>query len=108
MSVPAANARFSRRAIAGFVLVCVALPITFLPAIWAILHDQSTSAYRATTLLGIPLGTAGLVLCLLALVDIPRSGGRIRGRGLAIAGVVLGVLGAAAATPLILGVAFRR
>jgi hypothetical protein len=106
MSEPQPHAEVSRRAIVGFVLICLALPITFAPATWAVLHDQGTSAYRVTTLLGIPLGIAGLVLCLLALVDIPQSEGRLRGRALATAGLVLGALGAAAATPLILGALF--
>lgn len=98
----------SRIAVAGFVLVCIALPITFFPVSWAVSHDQDQSVYRLTTLAGVPIGTIGMLLSFLALVDITNSEGKLRGKGLALATIVLGVLGAASAAPLILGALFRR
>lgn len=102
------GAHVSRIAVAGFALVCLALPITFLPVSWAVTHDQDQSAYRLTTLAGVPIGTIGMLLSFLALVDITNSEGKLRGKGLALATIVLGVLGAASAAPLILGALFRR
>ena len=108
MSDSTVSTHVSRIAIAGFALVCVALPITFLPVSWAVTHNQDESAYRWTTLAGIPIGTIGLLLSFLALVDIANSGGKLRGKSLALGTIVLGALGAASATPLILGALSRN
>jgi hypothetical protein len=105
MQEAASETKTVRRAIWGLVLVCVALPITFLPWAYALMNDLSESSYRWTTLVGIPIGTAGLLLALIALADAPRDAHRTR--RIAMTTVVLGVLGAASATPLIMGAIFR-
>lgn len=96
----------SKRAIWGLVLVSIALPLTFLPFIWAAMQGEGASSYEATTLIAVPLGTAGLTLALLAASDISHSQGELRGGRLAMIAIVLGAIGAAAATPLILGALF--
>jgi len=106
MTEPMPDAPISRRAIWGLVLVCIALPLTFLPFAFAAIQGQGPSSYEATTLIAVPLGTAGLLLSLLAASDISHSEGRLRGGRLAMTAIALGAIGAAAATPLILGALF--
>jgi hypothetical protein len=106
MAQPADAAPVSKRAIWGLVLVAIALPLTFVPFVWGAIQGEGPSAYEATTLLAVPLGTAGLVLALLAASDISHSQGALRGGRIAMTAIVLGAIGAAAATPLILGALF--
>jgi amino acid transporter len=109
MSEPRSDAPFSKRAVWGLVLVAIALPLTFLPFAWAFIQDEGPSSYEATTLttlIAVPLGTAGLILALLGASDISQSQGELRGGRLALTAIVLGAIGAAAATPLILGALF--
>lgn len=96
----------SKRAIWGLGLICVALPLTFVPFLWAAVQGEGPSSYEATTLIAVPLGTAGLVLSLLAASDVAHSDGQLRGGKIAMVAIALGAIGAAAATPLILGALF--
>lgn len=106
MSEPRADAPVSRRAIWGLVLVGIALPLTFLPFVWAAIQGEGPSSYETTTLIAVPVGTAGLVLSLIAASDIAQSEGELRGGKIAMTAIALGAVGAAAATPLILGALF--
>lgn len=99
-------APISKRAIWGLVLVGLALPLTFLPFVWGVLQGEGPSSYETWTLVAVPLGTAGLLLSLLAASDISHSEGHLRGGRIAMTAIVLGAIGAAAATPLILGALF--
>jgi hypothetical protein len=103
MSEPASEAPVSRRAIWGLVLVGIALPLTFLPFVWAAISGEGPTAYETTTLIAVPVGTAGMLISLVAAADISHSEGRLRGGRIAITAIALGAVGAAAATPLILG-----
>lgn len=100
------GAPVSKRAIWGLVLVAIALPLTFVPFVWGMIQGEGSSSYEATTLIAVPLGTAGLLLALLAASDISHSQGRLGGGKIAMTAIVLGAVGAAAATPLILGALF--
>ena len=107
MAESRSDAPVSKRAIWGLVLVCIALPLTFVPVLWGgVLEGEGVSSHAATTLIAVPVGTAGLLLALLAASDIRQSDGRLRGWGIAMTAIVLGALGAAAATPLLLGIVF--
>jgi hypothetical protein len=106
LTEPAPDAPISKRAIWGLVLVGIALPLTFLPFAWAAVQGEGPSSYEATTLIAVPVGTLGLILSLLAASDISHSDGQLRGGRLAMAAIALGAIGAAAATPLILGALF--
>ena len=106
MSESRPDAPISKRAVWGLVLVAIALPLTFLPFAWAFIQGEGPSSYEATTLIAVPLGTAGLTLALLGASDISQSQGELRGGRLALTAIVLGAIGAAAATPLILGALF--
>ena len=106
MSEPRSDAPISKRAVWGLVLVAIALPLTFLPFAWAAIQGEGPTSYEATTLIAVPLGTAGLILALLGASDISQSQGELRGGRLALTAIVLGAIGAAAATPLILGALF--
>lgn len=101
MSEPRSEAPISKRAIWGLVLVGIALPLTFLPFVWAASQGEGETSYATTTLIAVPVGTAGLTLALLAASDIAHSQGALRGGRIAMTAIVLGAIGAAAATPLI-------
>lgn len=103
---PAEEAPVSKRAIWGLVLVAIAFLLTFVPFVWGAMRGEGPSAYEATTLIAVPLGTAGLLLALIAASDISHSQGRLGGGRIAMAAIVLGAVGAAVATPLILGALF--
>ena len=107
MSQSRSDAPVSKRAIWGLVLVAVALPLTFVPVLWGgVLEGEGVSSHSATTLIAVPVGTAGLLLALLSASDIRQSDGQLRGWGISMTAIVLGVFGAAAATPLLLGIVF--
>jgi hypothetical protein len=106
MIEPQSDAPVSKRAIWGLVLVGLALPLTFIPSFWGALQGEGVSSYTITALIAVPVGTAGLLLALLAASDIRQSEGHLRGWGIAITAIVLGAIGAAAATPLVLAALF--
>lgn len=106
MTEPTSRPPMSLRAVWGLVLVCIALPLTFVPFVWAAMNDEAPSAYEATTLIAVPVGTIGLVLSLMGASDVANSEGRLRGGRIAVVAIVLGVLGAAMATPLIFAAIF--
>lgn len=101
--------------LADFVAICpycgVAQPVPQVaPGEWASTPQNSNKAI-ASLVCGVlflcaPASIVAIVLGHLALADIKRSAGRMAGRGLAIAGLVMGYLGVALTTLYIVFVVF--
>jgi hypothetical protein len=93
----------------GCGLLYLLLPVVMVLTIVAEASSTVSAVLAVVCMLGFPLAIVAIIFAYIARSDIRRSAGRLKGKGLALAGLILGYVGIAGFVALIIvGVVYMR